>query len=100
MPTNSFAHLLKSTPFYTWVRAGVSAHYFLTAGAETATKKWGDNSTIVRCRRQCIEVRSADQSARSAKKHFAFIFQLSESALVVPSCFALQVRDASPQETR
>ena len=44
MPTNSFAHLLKSTPFYTWVRAGVSAHsvnYFLTAGAETATKKWG-----------------------------------------------------------
>ena len=42
MPTNSFAHLLKSTPFYTWVRAGVSAHsvnYFLTAGAETATKK-------------------------------------------------------------
>ena len=35
MPTNSFAHLLKSTPFYTWVRAGVSAHsvnYFLTAG--------------------------------------------------------------------
>ena len=49
MPTNSFAHLLKSTPFYTWVRAGVSAHsvnYFLTAGAETATKKWGGGGLI------------------------------------------------------
>ena len=28
-----------------------------------------------RCRRQCIEARSADQSARSAENFFAFIFQ-------------------------
>ena len=46
-----------------------------------------------RCRRQCTEVWNADQSARSAEKNFAFIFQLSGWALVAPSCFALQVPD-------
>ena len=40
-----------------------------------------------RCRRQCIEARSADQSARSAEN----FFQLSGWALVAPSFFALQV---------
>ena len=68
---------------------------------ETATIKGGGaNSTIARCRRQCVEVRIADQSAQSAEKFFAFIFQLSGWALMAPSCFVLQVRDASPQETR
>ena len=43
-----------------------------------------------RCRRQCIEARSADQSARSAEK---FIFHFSGWALVAPSRFALQVPD-------
>ena len=46
------------------------------------------------------EARSDDQSARSAENFFTFIFQLSGWALVAPSCFVLQVRDASPQETR
>ena len=55
---------------------------------------------IARCRRQCIEVHSIDQSARSVEIFFAFIFHLSGWALVAPSCFVLQVRDASPQETR
>ena len=36
---------------------------------------------------------SAVQSARSAEKFFAFIFQLSGWALVAPSCFAQQVPD-------
>ena len=69
------------------------------AGAETATKKRGRaNSTTARCRRQA---RSADQSARTdAEKKFAFIFQLSGWAFVAPLCFALQVRDAGPRETR
>ena len=40
-----------------------------------------------RCRRQCIEVRSADQSARSAENFFAFIFHFSGWALVAPSRF-------------
>ena len=60
----------------------------------------GANRTITHCRRQCIEVRSADQSTQSAEIYFAFIFQLSGWALMAPSCFALQVRDASPQEMR
>ena len=69
-------------------------------------QKWGGgggggaNNTIARCRRQCIEVRSADQSARSGEIFFTFIFLLSGWALVASSCFVLQVRDASPQETR
>ena len=46
-----------------------------------------------RCRRQCIEASSADQSARSAEKFFAFIFHFSGWALVAPSRFALQVPD-------
>ena len=45
------------------------------------------------CRRQRIEVRSADQSAQSAENFFAFIFQLSGWALVALSCFPLQVPD-------
>ena len=49
----------------------------------------GANRTIARCQRQCIEARSADQSAQSAENFFAFIFQLSGWALVAPSCFAL-----------
>ena len=57
-------------------------------------------STFAHCQRQCIEVCSADQFAQIAENFFAFIFQLSGWALVAPSCFALQVRDASPQETR
>ena len=69
-------------------------------GRRQLPKSGGANSTIARCRRQCIEVRSADQSARSVENIFAFIFQLSGWALVAPSCFVLQVRDASPQETR
>ena len=69
-------------------------------GGDSYQKVGGANSTIARCRRQCIEVRSADQSARSAEIFFAFIFQLSGWALVAPLCFVLQVRDASPQETR
>ena len=40
-----------------------------------------------------IEACSADQSAQSAEKFFAFIFQLSGWALVALSCFALQVPD-------
>ena len=46
-----------------------------------------------RCRRQCIEVCSADQSARSVEIIFAFIFRLSGWALVAPSCFALRIPD-------
>ena len=40
-----------------------------------------------------IEVRNGDQSARSAKKFFAFIFQLSGWALLAPSCFVLMHQD-------
>ena len=39
------------------------------SGAETATKKWGTNSTIAR---QWIEARSIDQSAQSTEIFFAF----------------------------
>ena len=46
-----------------------------------------------RCQTQCIEVRSADQSAQSADIFFAFIIQLSGWALVAPSCFVLRVPD-------
>ena len=42
---------------------------------------------IAHCRKQHIEACSADQSARSAKKKIAFIFQLSGWALVAHSCF-------------
>ena len=52
--------------------------------------KGGANSTIERCRRQRIEVCSADQSTQSTD---FFIFQLSGWALVALSCFALQVPD-------
>ena len=38
--------------------------------------KGGANSIIERCRRRRIEVRSGDQSARSAEKFFAFIFSV------------------------
>ena len=41
-------------------------------------------------RRQCIETRSVDHSAKRGEKFFAFIFQLPGWALVAPSCFALQ----------
>ena len=77
----------------------VSLHVFMQ-GRRQLAKSGGANSTIARCRRQCIEARSADQSARSAENFFAFIFWLSGWALVAPSCFVLQIRDASPQETR
>jgi len=40
-----------------------------------------------------IEAHSGDQSARSAEKSFAFIFRLSEWALVAPSCFVLMHQD-------
>jgi len=40
-----------------------------------------------------IEARSGDQSARSAEKFFAFIFQLLGWALVEPLCFALMHQD-------
>ena len=53
----------------------------------------GKKNYIRRCRRQCIEVCSTDQSAQSAEIFFAFIFQLSGWALMAPSCFALQVPD-------
>ena len=82
------------------IPASIFSRYESNSGAETATKSGGANRTIARCRRQCIEVCSADQSARSAEMFFAFIFQISGWALVAPSCFVLQVRDASPQETR
>ena len=49
------------------------------------------DTTLSRCRRQCIEVRSVDQSTQSAETFSAFIFQLSGWALMAPSCFALQV---------
>ena len=45
------------------------------------------------CRRQRIEARSSDQSARSAETFFAFISQLSGWALVAPSCFVLMHQD-------
>ena len=45
------------------------------------------------CRRQRIEARSSDQSARSAEKFFAFISQLSGWAFVAPSCFVLMHQD-------
>ena len=47
-------------------------------GRRQLPKSGGANSTIVCCRRQCIEARSADQSGRSVENFFAFIFQLSE----------------------
>ena len=50
------------------------AIYSIQQGQRQLPKSGGVNSTIVRCRRQCIEMRSADQSARSAEKCFAFIF--------------------------
>ena len=83
---------------HTHTRAHMHKHTY-TPGAETATKSKGANSTIARCQRQCIEVCSGDQSAQSAENFFAFIFQVSGWALVAPSCFVLQVRDVSPQET-
>ena len=55
--------------------------------------KGGYHDYIKCCRRQCIEVRSADQSARTRKIFFAFIFHFSGWALVAPSRFALQVPD-------
>ena len=56
------------------------------SGAETATKKWGGgggggggaNSTIARCRRQCTEARSADQSARSAENFSPSFFSYQD----------------------
>ena len=44
-----------------------------SAGVETATLKWGGggggaNSTIARCRRQCIVVCSGNESAQSVEK--------------------------------
>ena len=51
----------------------------------------GGHYNIKRCRRQCIEARSADQSTRSAENFFAFIFHFSGWGLVAPSRFALQV---------
>jgi len=44
-------------------------------------------------RRQRIEARSGDHSARSAENFFAFISQLSGWALVTPSCFVLMHQD-------
>ena len=39
-------------------------------------KGGGHHNNIKRCRRQCIEVRSADQSARSAENFFRLHFSL------------------------
>ena len=64
---------------------------------------------VITCKAHlCRQGISEDSDTSGLDKHlakiveyfFAFIFQLSEWALVAPSCFALQVRDASPQETR
>ena len=42
------------------------------------------SGSYMHCRRQCIEVRSANQSTQSAEKFFHLHFQLSELALVAP----------------
>ena len=48
-----------------------------TTGADTGFMKGGGHHILMkRCRRQCIEVRSADQSARSAEKFFRLHFSL------------------------
>ena len=47
----------------------------LPAGADTGFMK-GGALYIKRCRRQCIEARSADQSARSAENFFRLHFSL------------------------
>ena len=53
----------------------------------------GGQDNITRCRRQCIEARSADQSVRSAEKnfrlHFSAIRMGSRGTFVL---FALQVQ--------
>jgi len=45
--------------------------------------------SYMHCRRQCIEVRSADWYAQSTGKFFTFIFQLFGLALIAPLHFAL-----------
>ena len=45
------------------------------------------------CRSSDILVCSGDQSAQSAEKFFAFIFQLSGWAFMAPSCFVLMHQD-------
>ena len=53
---------------------------------QTVWNKWSESDTgpapailewYGHCRRQCIEARSADQSARSAEKNFHLHFQLA-----------------------
>ena len=45
-------------------------------GADTGFMKGGGAPYMKRCRRQCIEARSADQSARSPEKIFRLHFSL------------------------
>ena len=72
----------------------IEALWSLSAGADPGFLRGGFFYMQGCCRRQCTEVCSADQSARSPeKKNFAFIFQLSGWALMAPSCFALLVPD-------
>ena len=68
-----------------------------SSGADPGFEKGGFFYMQDCCRRQCTEVRSADQSAQSADT-FNFIFQLSGWSVVAPSCFALQVPDVKGQQ--
>ena len=47
----------------------------LSSGADTGFMK-GGGTVYERCRRQCTEARSADESARSAEKIFRLHFSL------------------------
>ena len=62
-------------------------------GADTGFMK-GGAPYMKRCRRQCIEARSADQSARSAEKFFRLHFSLLKmGSRGTFALFALQVPD-------
>ena len=61
----------------------------LLTGVHSNRRLGGGGVDTERCRRQSIEVRSADQSAQSAEKKFRHHFSVSGWALVAPSCFAL-----------
>ena len=86
---------------YTIVGTFQPRHHCSTSrGGDSYQKVGGLIAQLYAAEGKCIEACSGDQSVRSAEIFFAFSCQLSGWALVAPSCFVLQVRDAAPQETR
>ena len=65
-------------PLICWNFTTSPSHRFhhLPRGGYRIYERGGHHILMKRCRRQCIEVRSADQSARSAEKIFRLHFSL------------------------